>query len=103
VDAPTREAAEKIAKAGFAFYGTSVDPDATLHAASELWNSESLTREGNFVAPYTNIGGLFERAQEQIRTSCLRVAENEIFAEIWSVPMNLSTTNIPPRQFWPAR
>ena len=42
VDAPTREAAEKIAKARFAVYGTSVDPDATLHAASELWNSERL-------------------------------------------------------------
>jgi len=26
VDAPTREAAEKIAKARFAVYGTSVDP-----------------------------------------------------------------------------
>jgi len=30
VDAPTRAAAEKIAKARFAVYGTSVDPDATF-------------------------------------------------------------------------
>ena len=42
VDAPTRTAAEKIAKARFAVYGTSVDPDATFTPATQLWHGEGL-------------------------------------------------------------
>ncbi|MFY9662615.1 MAG: S46 family peptidase, partial [Terriglobales bacterium] len=63
VDAPTREAAEKIAKARFAVYGTSVDPDATFTLRLSYGTVKGFDNaEGKWVEPYTNIGGLFERA-----------------------------------------
>ena len=63
VDAPTREAAEKIAKARFAVYGTSVDPDATFTLRLSYGTVKGFEdAEGKWVEPYTNIGGLFERA-----------------------------------------
>jgi len=94
VDAPTRSAAEKIAKARFAVYGTSVDPDATFTLRLTYGTVKGFEDgEGKFVEPYTNIGGLFERATG---------AEPYALPESWlkakaslnlSVPMNLSTTN----------
>lgn len=94
VDAPTRAAAEKIAKARFAVYGTSVDPDATFTLRLSYGTVKGFDNaEGKFVAPYTNIGGLFERATG---------AEPYKLPESWlkakssldlSVPMNVSTTN----------
>jgi hypothetical protein len=94
VDAPTRSAAEKIAKARFAVYGTSVDPDATFTLRLTYGTVKGFEdAEGKFVEPYTNIGGLFERATG---------AEPYALPESWlkakaslnlSVPMNLSTTN----------
>jgi hypothetical protein len=94
VDAPTRAAAEKIAKARFAVYGTSVDPDATFTLRLSYGTVKGFEgAEGKFVPPYTNIGGLFERATG---------AEPYKLPESWlkaksslnlSVPMNLSTTN----------
>ena len=63
VDAPTRAAAEKIAKAQFAVYGTSVDPDATFTPRLSFGAVKGFDNaEGKFVTPYTTIGGLFERA-----------------------------------------
>ncbi len=94
VDAPTRSAAEKIAKARFAIYGTSVDPDATFTLRLTYGTVKGFEdAEGKFVEPYTNIGGLFERATG---------APPYALPESWlkakaslnlSVPMNLSTTN----------
>jgi hypothetical protein len=94
VDAPTRSAAEKIAKARFAVYGTRVDPDATFTLRLTYGTVKGFEdAEGKFVEPYTNIGGLFERATG---------AEPYALPESWlkakaslnlSVPMNLSTTN----------
>ncbi len=94
VDAPTRAAAEKIARARFAVYGTSVDPDATFTLRLSYGTVKGFDNaEGKFVAPYTNIGGLFERATG---------AEPYKLPESWlkaksslnlSVPMNVSTTN----------
>src|ERR1035438_5164475 len=58
VDAPTRAAAEKIAKARFAVYGTSVDPDATFTLRLSYGTVKGFEdAEGKFVEPYTNIGG----------------------------------------------
>ena len=62
IDAPTRSAAERIAKARFAVYGSSVDPDATFsprlsYGAVKGFDDAS----GTFVPPYTTIGGLFGR------------------------------------------
>jgi hypothetical protein len=94
VDAPTRAAAEKIAKARFAVYGTSVDPDATFTLRLTYGTVKGFENaEGKFVEPYTNVGGLFERATG---------APPYALPESWlkakaslnlSVPMNLSTTN----------
>lgn len=94
VDAPTRAAAEKIAKIRFAIYGTSVDPDATFTLRLTYGSVKGFEdTEGKFVQPYTNIGGLFERATG---------APPYALPESWlkaksslnlSTPMNLSTTN----------
>jgi hypothetical protein len=63
VDAPTRAAAERIAKARFAVLGTSVDPDATFTARLSYGTVKGFEdAQGRFVQPYTTIGGLFDRA-----------------------------------------
>jgi hypothetical protein len=94
VDAPTRSAAAKIAKARFSVYGTSADPDATFTLRLSYGTVKGFENaEGKFVEPYTNIEGLFERATG---------APPYALPESWlkakaslnlSVPMNLSTTN----------
>ncbi|MGA9527037.1 MAG: S46 family peptidase [Terriglobales bacterium] len=94
VDAPTRAAAEKIAKARFSIYGTSVDPDATFTLRLSYGTVKGFENaEGKFVEPYTTIGGLFERTTG---------ADPYELPESWlkakgslnlSTPMNLSTTN----------
>ncbi len=94
VDAPTRSAAEKIAKARFAVYGTSVDPDATFTLRLTYGTVKGFEdSEGKFVEPYTNIGGLFERATGAppyaLPDSWLKAKASLNL----SVPMNLSTTN----------
>jgi hypothetical protein len=94
VDAPTRAATEKIAKARFAVYGTSVDPDATFTLRLTYGTVKGFEdAEGKFVEPFTNIGGLFERATG---ASPYDLPESWLKAKgslNLSVPMNLSTTN----------
>jgi hypothetical protein len=94
VDAPTRAAAEKIAKARFAVYGTSVDPDATFTLRLSYGTAKGFENaEGKFVEPYTNIGGLFERATGappyKLPESWLKAKPSLNL----TVPMNVSTTN----------
>jgi hypothetical protein len=94
VDAPTRTAAEKIAKARFAVYGTSVDPDATFTARLSYGTVKGFDdAEGKFVKPYTTIGGLFERATGappyKLPQSWLP-AKSSLNLDL---AMNLSTTN----------
>ena len=94
VDAPTRAATERIAKARFAVYGTSVDPDATFTARLSYGSVKGFEdAEAKFVDPYTMIEGLFHRATG---------APPYALPESWlkakaslnlSLPMNLSTTN----------
>lgn len=94
VDAPTRSAAERIAKARFAVYGTSIDPDATFTARLSYGTVKGFTdAQGKFVKPYTTIAGLFNRASG---------APPFVLPESWltakpsldlTTPMNLSTTN----------
>jgi hypothetical protein len=94
VDAPTRAAAERIAKARFAVYGTSVDPDATFTLRLSYGTVKGFTdAQGHFVEPYTTIDGLFGRATG---------APPYVLPETWisakpglnlATPMNLSTTN----------
>jgi hypothetical protein len=94
VDAPTREAADKIAKARFATYGTSVYPDATFTLRLSYGTVKGFVdAQGQFVPPYTTIGGLFNRATG---------APPYVLPQSWisakpdldlATPMNLSTTN----------
>jgi hypothetical protein len=94
VVAPTRAATERIAKARFAVYGTSVDPDATFTARLSYGLVKGFEdAEGKFVQPYTNIGGLFERATG---ADPYKLPESWLQAKAslnLSLPMNLSTTN----------
>ncbi|MFZ3264377.1 MAG: S46 family peptidase [Terriglobales bacterium] len=94
VDAPTRAVAERIAKARFAVYGTSVDPDATFTARLSYGTVKGFEdAEGKFVQPYTHMGGLFERATG---ASPYKLPESWLKAKgllNLSLPMNLSTTN----------
>ena len=94
VDAPTRTAAEKIAKARFAVYGTSVDPDATFTARLSYGTVKGFDdAEGKLVKPYTTIGGLFQRATGappyKLPQSWL-AAKSSLRLDL---AMNLSTTN----------
>lgn len=94
IDAPTRAAAERIAKLRFAVYGTSIDPDATFTARLNYGTVKGFNdAQGRWVNPYTNFGGLFERASG---------APPFVLPQRWldaksklnlSTPMNLSTTN----------
>lgn len=94
VEAPSRAAAERIARARFAVYGTSVDPDATASPRISYGTVKGFTTTaGTAVAPYTTVGGLFNRATG---------ADPYVLPSSWlaakaaldpSTPMNLSTTN----------
>jgi len=94
VEAPARSAAEKIAKARFAVYGTSLDPDATFTPRLSYGSVKGFEdAEGKPVAPYTVIGGLFERATGAapyvLPGTWLKAKD----ALTLSLPMNLCTTN----------
>ncbi len=94
VDAPTRAAAEKIAKARFAVYGTSVDPDATFTLRLTYGTVKGFENaEGKFIPPYTSIGGLFERATGAPPYNLPETWLNAKPSLNLSTPMNLSTTN----------
>jgi len=94
VGAPSRAAAERIAKARFAVYGTSIDPDATFTLRLSYGAVKGFVdAAGAQVPPYTTIGGLFDRATG---------APPYVLPQSWlaakpsldlSTPMNLSTTN----------
>ena len=94
VEAPTRAAAERIAKARFAVYGTSVDPDATFTLRLSYGTVKGFDNgEGKFVEPYTTIQGLFQRATG---APPYKLPESWLQAKSslnLSTPMNLSTTN----------
>jgi Peptidase S46 len=94
VDAPTRAATERIAKARFAVYGTSIDPDATFTARLSYGTVKGFTDgQGISVQPYTTIAGLFERGTG---APPYNLPQSWISAKPvlnLATPMNLSTTN----------
>jgi hypothetical protein len=65
VSGPTDRAAEAIAKARFAAYGTSVYPDATFTLRLTYGAVEGWTYQGRTVEPFTRLAGLYERATGQ--------------------------------------
>jgi hypothetical protein len=65
VSGPTDRAAQKIARARFAIYGTHVYPDATFSLRLSYGKVEGWADNGATVAPFTYYKGLWERATGQ--------------------------------------
>jgi len=62
IEAVTRVASEKVAKARFAAFGTSVYPDATFTLRLSYGSVQGWTENGTKVAPFTTLARFFERA-----------------------------------------
>ncbi|HEY5072448.1 MAG TPA: S46 family peptidase [Caulobacteraceae bacterium] len=62
ITAPSARAAERIAAARFAVYGTKVYPDATFSPRVSFGQVEGWTDRGRTIGPFTSFGGLWERA-----------------------------------------
>jgi V8-like Glu-specific endopeptidase len=65
VTGPSDRAAEKIARARFAVYGTSTYPDATFSPRISYGRVEGWVENGTPVKPFTYLGGLWDRATGQ--------------------------------------
>jgi hypothetical protein len=65
VEAPTRLATEKIARARFAIYGTDVYPDATFTLRLNFGAVQGWNENGTMVEPFTRLERAFERATGQ--------------------------------------
>lgn len=61
IEAPTVRLGEKIGKARFAAFGTSVYPDATFTLRLSFGQVKGWKEAGREVAPYTIVGGVYER------------------------------------------
>ena len=62
VTAPTAQAAERVAQARFAVYGTNQYPDATFSLRISYGQVQGWTYRGVEVPAFTYIGGLYDRA-----------------------------------------
>ncbi|RZJ45008.1 MAG: S46 family peptidase, partial [Brevundimonas sp.] len=62
INAPTARAAEKVAQARFAVYGTNLYPDATFSLRLSYGQVQGWTYRGVTVPAFTYMGGLYERA-----------------------------------------
>jgi Peptidase S46 len=65
VEAPEQAGSEKIARARFATYGTSVPPDATFTLRLNFGTVKGWLEDGREIAPFTHLAQLFERATGQ--------------------------------------
>lgn len=93
IEAPSRTAAERIAKSRFAVYGTSVDPDATFTLRLSYGTVAGFDANGIAAPPFTTIAGLFARATDSEPYALPRswlAAESKLAS---TTPMNLVTTN----------
>jgi len=94
VEAPTRSNAERIANARFAVYGTSIAPDATFTLRLSYGTVKGFENaQGQFVEPYTTIGGLFHHANGAPPFALPESWLNAKSSLNLATPMNLSTTN----------
>ncbi|MCP5471972.1 MAG: S46 family peptidase [Sinobacteraceae bacterium] len=93
VEAPTRVATEKIARARFAVYGTEVYPDATFTLRLNYGTVRGWTENGTAIAPFTRLERAFQRATGQdpfrIPASWLAVQDRLDL----QTPFNLVTDN----------
>ncbi|NEX91440.1 S46 family peptidase [Caulobacter sp. 17J65-9] len=62
VQGPTDRAAEQLARARFAVYGTDVYPDATGTLRLSWGRIEGWEQDGKMIGPFTTWSGLFDRA-----------------------------------------
>src|SRR5690606_10439279 len=62
VNAPTARAAEQVAQARFAVYGTDQYPDAAFSLRLSYGQVKGWTHRGVTAPPFTYLGGLYERA-----------------------------------------
>src|SRR5258708_3377659 len=93
VEAPTIQAAEKIAAARFKAFGTNMDPDATFTPRLNFGTVQGWVENGSIVQPFTNLDRAFERATGatpfKIPESWMRVkAQLDM-----STPFCISTSN----------
>jgi len=65
IEAVEREAYAKIAAARFAILGESVYPDATFTLRLSVGTVKGYVEEGEEVAPFTQIAGLYERSEQR--------------------------------------
>jgi hypothetical protein len=94
VQAPLRAASERIAKARFAAYGTTIDPDATFTARVSFGTVKGFTNaRGQEVKPYTTMAGLFERASGAPPFKLPETWLNAKPSLDLATPMNLSSDN----------
>ena len=93
VDGPMKRQTELLAKARFAVYGDSRNPDATFTLRLSYGAVKGWTEGDRAVAPFTNVGGAFDRATG---ADPFRLPDSWIKAEPrldLSTPMNVVTTN----------
>jgi hypothetical protein len=93
VEAPVRNATERIARARFASLGTSVYPDATFTLRLNYGTVQAWTENGKALEPFTRLSRAFERATGsepfRIPDSWQRVKERLDL----NTPFNLSTNS----------
>jgi hypothetical protein len=93
VQAPEDAGAEKIARARFKIYGTSIPPDATFTLRLNFGTVKGWREDGHEVEPFTHLARLYERATDQ---EPFKVPEAWMVARAqldMDTRFNLSTTN----------
>jgi len=93
VDAITEVAGEAIAKARFAVLGTSVPPDATFTLRLNVGTVQGWDENGAAVAPFTQLGRIFERATGKAPFAVPASWTKARTALDPKTPFNLSTNN----------
>jgi hypothetical protein len=93
VEAVESKNAERIARVRFAQTGTGAYPDATFTLRLSFGKVEGWTHDGKAVAPFTTVGGLYERATDfdPFRLPPAWIAAKSVLDPDW--PMNFVTTN----------
>ena len=93
VEAPTRNATERLAHARFASLGTSVYPDATFTLRLNYGTVQGWNENGTPVEPFTRLSRAFERATG---ADPFRIPDSQQQAKDkldMNTPFNLSTDN----------
>ena len=86
----------KIGRAAFAVYGANAYPDATGSLRLSYGTVKGYTENGKKVAPYTNLGGIYERTAQHNGDSAYDLPPRWVDAKPslnLKTPFNLATTN----------